>query len=206
VSVDFLHDGDPAAPGLLLAHGAGAGMDSAWLARMASLLAGHGLHVIRFEFPYMARRRDEGTRRPPDRQPVLLEAIRAAHAGAGRPPILAGKSMGGRMMSLVADELGAAALICFGFPFHAPGRLPGDRISHLATLQTPTLILQGTRDPFGKPDEVAAYALSNAIQVDWLDDADHDFRTPKGSDRTSTQTLDHAAAIAAEFATDHARG
>jgi len=165
----LLHDGDPTSPAILLAHGAGAGMESAWMARMAVLLAGRGLHVIRFEFPYMARRSTGGSRRPPDRQPVLLAAIREVHEATGRPPLLAGKSMGGRMMSLLADELGARGLVCFGFPFHAPGRPPGDRIAHLAGLRTPALILQGTRDPFGKPDDVAAYALSDAIRIEWLD-------------------------------------
>ena len=118
--IDYLVDG----PGkarltLALAHGAGAGMDSPFMVHFAERIAAAAeVRVARFEFPYMARRRAEGGRRPPDRQPVLLDAWRrvAAELGAANL-VVGGKSMGGRMASLIADETGARGLVCLGYPF-----------------------------------------------------------------------------------------
>jgi uncharacterized protein len=198
----LLTDGpDDAAATVVLAHGAGAPMDSAPMNALAAGLAARGLKVVRFEFPYMHARR-EGQRRPPDREPVLrqtwLEVIE--RLGGGPRLVIGGKSMGGRMASYVADEAGARGLVCLGYPFHppdAPGRL---RTAHLATLKTPTLIVQGTRDPFGTPDEVAGYALSPAIRVVWLPDGDHSFKPRKSSGRTEKENLAAAVAAVAEFA------
>src|SRR4029079_4451141 len=89
------------------------------------------------------------------------------------------KSMGGRMASMVADELHVAALICLGYPFHPPGRPERLRTAHLEHLPTPTLITQGARDPFGTPDDVAGYTLSPAITLHWVQGADHDLKAPK---------------------------
>jgi hypothetical protein len=106
--------------------------------------------------------------------------------------VLGGKSMGGRMASMVADELGVAGLVCLGYPFHAPGRPESPRIAHLQQLRTPALILQGTRDPFGSTEELAGYGLSPAIRVHWLEDGDHDFKPRKASGRTHRGNWDEA--------------
>lgn len=192
-------DGPAEAPALLLAHGAGAPMDSEWMERLTARLVAHGLRVVRFEFPYMQARRHGEPRRAPDRAPVLLQCWRAAvtAASGGGAVAIGGKSMGGRMASMIADEVGALALVCFGYPFHPPDEPAQTRVQHLATLATPTLILQGSRDPFGTPDDVAAYDLSAAIRVHWLPDGDHDLRPRVRSGHTFAGHLDEAARAAA---------
>ncbi len=171
---------------IALAHGAGAPLDSPFMAAFARGLAGRGHRVARFEFPYMAARREDGGKRPPDRAPKLLDAWRAVirHLGPGRT-VIGGKSMGGRMASLLADEMGVRGLVCLGYPFQAPGRpLDPGRVAHLAAITTPTLILQGERDAFGKPDLVGGLDFSQAVTVRWLADGDHGFKPRKKSGLT----------------------
>jgi len=185
------------APCLILAHGAGAPMDSAFMERMAQLLAAGGVSVLRFEFPYMAQRRAEGGRRPPNPAPRLLESWRQVYAlvrpvVAGRLAI-GGKSMGGRMASLLADELGADALVCLGYPFHPAGKPEKPRVEHLAELRTPTLIIQGERDALGNVQRVAEYDLAAAVEVYWLSAADHDLKPLKASGFSHEQHLQTAA-------------
>ena len=199
---DFLFDGPEEAPvTVVFAHGAGAGMDHPFMADFAAGLADHGLHVARFEFPYMARRRDDGRRRPPDRMPVLtecyLDVVRAL--GPDRL-VIGGKSMGGRVASLIADEVGVRGLVCLGYPFHPPGKPDRLRTEHLAALKTPTLIVQGERDPFGGRGEVETYDLSPAIGVTWMPDGDHGFKPRKASGRTERENLEDAISAVAEFA------
>ena len=187
---------------LLLAHGAGAGMDSPFLEQLAQELARREIRTLRFDFPYMARARAEGKRRPPNPAPVLLAHWRAVvatwRAAESGPLWLAGKSMGGRMASLLAEELGAAGLICLGYPFHPAGKPERLRTEHLATLATPTLIVQGERDALGSREEVAGYALAPAIEVQWIATADHDLKPLKRSGLSQTEVLaDTAARIAA---------
>lgn len=196
----LLHDGPGrAALTLVLAHGAGAPMDSPFMAAVAGAVAAGGIAVVRFEFPYMAARR-LGRRPPPDREPVLLETWRRVIAAlAGRRLAIGGKSLGGRMASLIADEAGAAGLVCLGYPFHPPGRPEKTRTAHLSALGTPTLIVQGERDPFGGPADVAGYALSPAIRLHWIADGDHSLVPRKSSGRTAADTLAEAAAAVAAF-------
>src|SRR6267142_1151458 len=108
-----------AAHTFVLAHGAGGAMDHPWMNRMARALAAREIRVVRFEFPYMARRRRGEGGRAPDRQPVLLDAWREVvrELGGGERLFIGGKSMGGRMASMVADELHVRGLICLGYPF-----------------------------------------------------------------------------------------
>lgn len=183
---------------LVLAHGAGAPMDSPFMEAMTEGIAAHSVRVVRFEFPYMAARRD-GRRPGPDREAVLLATWREVVAELGRTVVIGGKSMGGRMASMVADELGVAGLVCLGYPFHAPGRPEKPRVAHFATMTTPALILQGTRDSFGSRDDVAGYALSPAVHVHWIEDGDHDFKPRSASGRTQRQNRDEAIATVVEF-------
>jgi uncharacterized protein len=180
---NFLFDGPGDAPiTLLLAHGAGGAMDSAAMTAVAAALASVGLRVARFEFGYMAARRADRGRRPPPRAETLVPEFRAAVTALntrGRL-IIGGKSMGGRVASMVADELHGdgkvAGLLCLGYPFHPPGKPEQPRTGHLVALATPTLICQGTRDPFGTREDVAGYALSDRIDFLWVEDGDHDLR------------------------------
>lgn len=192
---------------IVLAHGAGAPMDSPFLARVATGLAGAGLRVVRFEFPYMAARR-AGRRPPPDRPPVLLETWRSVIAALGGGPslVIGGKSLGGRIASLVADEAAVRGLVCLGYPFHPPGKPERLRVAHLERLRTPTLVLQGTRDPLGTREEVAGYALSPAIRVVWLEDGDHSFKPRARSGRTEAENLEQAIGEVASFVDGLPRG
>lgn len=197
----LLIDGPEAArTTLVLAHGAGAPMDSPFLAFFARELAARGFRVARFEFPYMRARR-AGERRAPDREPVLREAWKSvvAECGGGSRLVIGGKSLGGRIASLVADEVGARALVCLGYPFHPPGKPERVRTAHLASLATPTLIVQGTRDPFGGREEVAGYRFSAAIRITWIEDGDHSFVPRARSGRSREQSLAEALDAVAAF-------
>jgi len=204
---DIRFDGPPdAALTVALAHGAGAPMDAPFMVAFAEGLAAAGLRAARFEFPYMAKRREDGKKRPPDRQPVLLESWRAVIAAIGRDRIVVGgKSMGGRMASLVAAELEAEGtpvrgVVCLGYPFHPPGKPERLRTEHLASLATAMLILQGERDPFGRREEVAGYDLAATVRIEWLPDGDHGLKPRKASGRTEDQNWAEAIAAIAAFA------
>ena len=181
----------PPAAVLLLAHGAGAPMDSPFIEAMAVGLAARGWRVVRFEFPYMARLRQGGPRSAPDRLPKLEQAFRdqlqreASHHAAGLPLFIGGKSMGGRVASLVADGLADAldlrGCLCLGYPFHPPGKPESLRTEHLQCQRTPTLILQGERDAFGRRGEVEAYPLASSVQVAWIPSGDHSFKPTRSS-------------------------
>jgi len=189
---------------LVLAHGAGAPMDSPFMAHIAQGLGARGLRVARFEFPYMAARRADARKRPPNRAPALLESWRAVIAQLGGPEdgsnlAIGGKSLGGRMASLIAAEDGARALICLEYPFHPPERPENLRTAHLEDFETPTLIVQGERDPFGGRDEVADYRLSPAIRIAWCPDGNHDLVPRKASGRTAAENWDLAIEAVAQF-------
>ena len=203
---------------LLLAHGAGAPMDSNFMNAVAAAFASHSVAVLRFEFPYMQRRRDEQRKFPPDRAPKLLaafaERVREAQALAaelsespsGAVPLwIGGKSMGGRMASMLAAQgngvatVDVAGVIALGYPFHPPGKPEKTRIDHLPALPVPMLVCQGERDPFGKPDEVARYGLPAPVQLHWLPSGDHDFKPLKRSGLRQQDLIVEAARVAAVF-------
>ncbi len=190
---------------LFFAHGAGAPMDSNFMNVMSDLLCQRGCEVVRFEFPYMAERRETGKKRPPNTTEVLLESWRQVlaeqHAKLpdGRRLLIGGKSMGGRMASMIADELQVDGLICLGYPFHPPGKPEHLRIEHLQRLITPSLIVQGARDPLGNSQEVSGYPLSPTIDIHWLPDGDHDFKPRVKSGYTQSQHWEQAADLTLEF-------
>ncbi len=169
--------------------------------RFASGLAARKVRVIRFEFPYMQRRRSEGRRGPPDRAPVLqgtwLDVI--GRIGDPRRLIIGGKSLGGRIASMVADEAGVAGLVCLGYPFHPSDRPDRLRTAHLEDLRTPTLIVQGERDRLGSREEVASYRLAPGIRVEFLPDGDHSFKPRVRSGHTFDGHLDQAVRLVTDF-------
>jgi predicted alpha/beta-hydrolase family hydrolase len=183
---------------LVLAHGAGAGHFSPFMVAYATALAARGLDVVTFNFGYMER-----GRKMPDRAPVLEDTFRRAIAGAlahgdlrGAKLFIGGKSMGGRIATHLAaqpeqwpDSLPALhGVVVLGYPLAPPGgRRTGDRVSHLKRLTVPTLVVQGTRDAFGGPDEVvgaiAGEGARPPIEVVAVAGGDHSFAVLKSSGR-----------------------
>ncbi len=193
---------------VLLAHGAGAAMTSPFLEQFAALLAARNIAVSRFEFAYMAARRSGGARRPPPKAESLKAEYIAAVSDLATPAstrlIIGGKSMGGRVASMVADTLYEsgviAGLVCLGYPFHPPNKSDQLRTGHLTGLATPALFVQGERDPFGTRDEVVSLTLSPAIHMHWVVDGDHDLGPRGGKGLTRRGNLETAADAVARFA------
>lgn len=197
------------APVMLLAHGAGAGFDTPFMERLAGALAMHGVSVVRFEFPYMQKRRNDGRKRPPDRQPVLLEhfatMVRQCRdtMGDDRALVVGGKSMGGRMASLLAtsaEVTGVQGVACFGYPFHPPGKPDRWRTGHFSDLRVPMAVFQGTRDPFGKPAELEGQPpFPSQVRIHWLEGGNHDLRPLKKQGLEPNALIDESARLAANF-------
>ncbi len=206
----FLTSGCDDGPLLLLAHGAGAGMESPFMKLFADLLAERGLGCARFEFAYMAARRTGGKKRPPPRAETLageyLAAVEAAREQwPGRTLVIAGKSMGGRVASYVAGDLHAAGrcagLVCLGYPFHPPSKPDHLRTAHLEALSCPALFVQGERDLFGTKAEIAGMSLASSIAFHWAGDGDHDLGPRGGHGFTRKGNLAAAADAVAGFCT-----
>jgi predicted alpha/beta-hydrolase family hydrolase len=185
---------------VILAHGAGESSDSAFLTFFAEELAKQRHRVARFDFPYMVQRSTTGRKRPPDREQILRETWHAVIETVGYERfVIGGKSMGGRIASLIVDETAAAGLVCLGYPFHPTGRPEKLRTEHLETLAKPALILQGERDPFGTRKEVESYSLSEQVQLHWVPDGDHSFRPGRSSDRDYDLNIKNAARATERF-------
>ncbi|WP_372598715.1 alpha/beta fold hydrolase [Amphritea sp.] len=191
---------------ILLAHGAGAPMDSLFMTQLASGLAADGVEVIRFEFPYMQQRRIDGKKRPPDRQPKLLEyftQLIGQYTQENLPLWLAGKSMGGRMASMLADHPAVSGCFVYGYPFYAPGKQDRPRIEHLVTVANPVHVFQGSRDSMGRKEVVGEYRLSGSVTLHWLDDGDHDLKPRKISGITQDEHIADAVESTLEIINPH---
>lgn len=207
---------------LLLAHGAGAPMDSGFMNETAAAIAGRGVEVVRFEFPYMAARRENGKRRPPDRMETLLKHFdymihhynNIYRYNSNQrdnddllPLFIAGKSMGGRVASVWAAECAkdksttdnCRGVVCLGYPFHPPGKSENLRIAHLPDCRIPLLIVQGERDPLGSRLEVESYKLTGPLTFRWLTAADHNLKPLHRSGYTHQQHIEAAADASAAF-------
>jgi uncharacterized protein len=194
---------------LMLAHGAGAAMDSPFLEAFTALLSGRGIASTRFEFAYMATRRSTGKKKVAPKAEMLVQEYANAIAHVrGRMTraqrlFIGGKSMGGRVASLIADDQHAtrtiSGLVCLGYPFHPPNMPEKLRTAHLVDLKCPTLIVQGDRDPFGGRDEIEAMTLSAAIEFHWAADGDHDFGPRGASGHSRRGNLEAAADAVAAF-------
>jgi predicted alpha/beta-hydrolase family hydrolase len=185
-----------------LAHGACAGMSHPFMDTCARGLAARGIDAVTFNFPYMERRAQTGKASAPNPAPQLEACYRGVIAAltdrgwlAERRLVIGGKSMGGRMATMVAAAADAgtapvahpiAGVVALGYPLHPPGRPQQLRVAHFATLRTPTLFVQGTRDQFGSPDELAPHvaALGPLATIHPIDRGDHSFKVtglPKGT-------------------------
>jgi uncharacterized protein len=204
----------PAAPLLVLAHGAGAGQAHPFMVTVAAGLAERGVAVVTFDFDYMAR-----GRKTPDRTPVLEDTFRAAIAQAAgtdapgdRRLVIGGKSMGGRIATNLAAQVERwppllpplAGVVALGYPLAPPrGRRTGDRVSHLGRIAVPTLIVQGTRDAFGGPDEVSAAIASTGtappITVRAVEGGDHSFAVLKSSGRDTERAIEEVVEMVAAW-------
>ncbi|MBE4393771.1 alpha/beta family hydrolase [Vibrio parahaemolyticus] len=186
----WIVEGPENGPLFVFAHGAGAGMEHDFMTAVAKGLVEQGIRVVRFNFPYMVKRAEDGKKRPPDRAPKLLEAYEEVITHfTSQPIVIGGKSMGGRMSSLLADNELVAGIACLGFPFHPPGKPEKYKGEHLASIEKPTLILQGERDTFGKREEFDSFALSEQVKVSFLPDGDHSFKPRKSSGYTEASNI-----------------
>ena len=185
-----------------IAHGAGAGMHHPFMTGAAEGLAAGGVSVLRFNFPYM----DAPRRRRPDPPPVLLETweavLRQAMARSNGVPLVAGgKSMGGRIASVLAAKQGpdflGTALVFFGYPLHRPGMTDHLRDAHLPRIRVPMLFIQGTRDPLARFDlmEALVERLGPIARLHVVTDGDHSFHVRGGgdSDRDNGRALGQIA-------------
>lgn len=181
---------------LVLAHGAGAGQRHPFIVDFARGLSDRGVEVVTFDFPYIAQ-----GRRVPDRQERLeacyrtvVETVRAQGTSGARTLFIGGKSMGGRIATHIAaamDDGGHALLggvVLLGYPLHPPGKPDRLRVAHLSGVRVPMLFVQGTRDPFGSPDELRTHvAALDDVEILPVDDGDHSFKVPKRAGRTTAQ-------------------
>lgn len=205
----FYIDGPQDGPIFLFAHGAGADCHSNFMSTIALGLAEQGICVLRFNFDYMQQRIETGSRRPPERAPKLIQQfedkIKQISAKDKRSIVIGGKSMGGRMASLVASMCLESELpeikgvACLGFPFHPAGKLDKLRIDHFPLIKQKQLIIQGTRDKLGNIDEVKSYQLPEEIEWLWLEDGDHDLKPRVKSGFTHEQHLQQAIQRLASF-------
>lgn len=188
----------------VVAHGAGAGMEHPFLAGVADGLAEAAVSTLRFNFPYV-----QDGRRSPDRPPVLMEAWRAAleeaHRDArGLPVVAGGKSLGGRMASMLASEQGQGflgkALVFFGYPLHAPGRPERTRDTHLGDVAVPMLFIQGTSDALAtfKLMESLVARLGPRARLHPVEGGDHSFRV-RGARRPDLEIGRELGGVAAAF-------
>lgn len=196
----WIVEGPESGPLFIFAHGAGAGMEHDFMSAVANGLVEQGIRVVRFNFPYMVKRAEDGKKRPPDRAPKLLEAYEEVITHfTNQPVVIGGKSMGGRMSSLLAENELVAGMACLGYPFHPPGKPEKYKGEHLAAIEKPTLILQGERDTFGKKEEFEHFALSEQVRVIFVPDGDHSFKPRKSSGYTEVENIELAVKHLADF-------
>ncbi|MDP2715245.1 alpha/beta family hydrolase [Rheinheimera sp.] len=178
---------------LLLAHGAGAAANSEFMQQLAQQLALLNIEVWRFNFAYMQRFIDSGKRSLPDKMPLLQAEFgrQIDNCPADLPLFIGGKSMGGRVASLLSSNYGVQAVFAFGYPFHAPKKQSW-RTEHFAALACPLFIAQGERDAFGNKAELADKSWPQ-VALQWLNDGDHDFKPRLKSGLTQQQLIAQAA-------------
>lgn len=192
---------------ILWAHGAGAGHQSSFMQRMINGLAAQGLQVFAIDFPYMQQINQQGKRRPP---PPVAHTVahftawyRLLAPLAASPLWVGGKSMGGRIATMLASQQACPGVIAAGYPFHPPKAPEKRRLSHWPDIHCPVLVLQGERDPFGTREEVIGYPLTPQTRLDWLTDGDHDFKPRRASGLKHEFLIDEAASLAASFVRAH---
>lgn len=185
---------------LIFAHGAGNGSDSEFMQQTKRLFAEYQIDCHLFDFDYMQTMRETGKRRPPDKMDKLQARYLAEieQTKTELPLFIGGKSMGGRVSTLILEQSDALSAICFGYPFHPPGKPDKTRTEHLMTMTKPVFIAQGVKDTFGKQQEVEGYGLPDTVTCEFLTDGDHSFKTNKRSEISSEQNLSMAVEKSAQ--------
>jgi predicted alpha/beta-hydrolase family hydrolase len=207
-----LHEADKPIACLILGHGAGAGKEHEFMQAMASELVAKGISTVLFNFPYMQTIKATGKRRPPVKADKLMSHFTAVIETCSKdnkalhnlPVFIGGKSMGGRMATMVYEAVSnVKGAIALGYPFHPPGKPEKTRTEHLQTASKPLLIIQGERDTFGTKSEVESYkksgVLSSMIECAYLEDGDHSFKPRKASGKTQEEHIAKAATLTASF-------
>lgn len=209
----------PAKAILFLAHGAGADMDHSFIEEVTQLLVKKNIEVVRFNFPFMEKRKLDGKRRPPDRMPKLLLHYLAVlkNYTTELPVFIAGKSMGGRVAATLmsADESNTegdnaaelvnqiSGVICLGYPFHPPKKLDKLRLAPLQHALLPVNVIQGDRDALGSYDDIQEYSLPSLVEVSYLADGDHDFKPRVKSGFTHAEHIQTAVNEMSRFIDEH---
>lgn len=191
--VELIMDGEARKGTMILAHGAGMAMDHPYMEQLSLIYQRVGFKVVRFEFPYMSERRKTGKKRPPDKLPVLIDRFKEVFAAVSLTDdvkLLAGKSMGGRIATMIAEELSISLVFILGYPFHPIGKPEKLRTEHLKKMAVPTIIFQGERDKLGNQSEVSGYELSDCVRIHWFEDGDHDLKPRVRSGFTQEQHLE----------------
>lgn len=185
----------------IFAHGAGQGMESDFMQTLAKMLCERNITVGLFDFEYMQKAKALGKRQPPQRAPKLIDYFHQVieQHQPGLPLFIGGKSMGGRMASMLATTYNCAGVIAFGYPFHPPGKADNLRIEHLPALTVPMCVLQGERDTFGNRQEVSQYPLGEKVSLVWIPDGDHSLVPRKSSGLTTDDNWQMAANEALRF-------
>lgn len=169
---------------VIFAHGAGADMEHEYIQTLTTMMNQQQLNVLRFNFPYMDKRKVDGKRRPPDRMPKLIECYQTilSNINTSLPVFIGGKSMGSRVAATIASDKALMArhningIICLGYPFHPVKKIDKLRVTPLQEAQLPIVILQGERDALGSKDEIASYDLPPNCLVHFFTDGDHDLK------------------------------
>lgn len=186
----------------VMTHGSGSDAYSPWMNAVSEQLEAGGVQVARFQFDYMQRILERGTRQPPPRAPVLMAQWQRELADVKHSCVIGGKSLGGRMATMImADNPPpqVRGVVCLGYPYHPARKTEKTRIEHLADVKVPMLVVQGTRDPMGSQFDVDQYDLPKNIQHVWLPDGDHDFKPRQSSGVTLEQNLTQACDRVADF-------
>lgn len=192
----------------VMTHGSGSDAYSPWMNAVSEQLEAGGVQVARFQFDYMQRILERGTRQPPPRAPVLMAQWQRELADVKHSCVIGGKSLGGRMATMImADNPPpqVRGVVCLGYPYHPAKKSEKLRIDHLADIKVPVLVVQGTRDPMGAQHDVEQYDLPPNIQHVWLPDGDHDFKPRQSSGVTLEQNLTQACGSVVSFIEDRLR-
>lgn len=191
----------------MLAHGAGAPMDSTFMESMTQALYTHNIGILRFEFSYMGQRRTGGNKRPPPKMPILVNEwqkllVQWRCENHQMPLFIGGKSMGARVATLMNtaaentrthSALSWQGVVCLGYPFHPQKKPLKLRTEHLKEQIEPVFIIQGTRDTFGNQEEVSQYKLASNIEVRWVASANHDLKPLASAKKTHQEAINETA-------------